>query len=75
MRGSWQVLPESAAKVVCKEYKTYRSLYTHLRAGTEGEAERAIADLTVGKQRLGPAKARKLRRVMMATAEQQSDSF
>lgn len=80
LKAAWlgalrQVLPEGAAKVVSENYKTYRSLYLHLRAGTEGEAERAIADLTVGKQRLGPAKARKLRRVMMATAEQQSDSF
>lgn len=77
-----QVVPESAATAIYAEYPSFRRLYERLRqadanegtgasASTAGSHVACLADLRVaGGKRLGPARARRLQRVLMAAREQ-----
>ena len=60
-------MPERAADAVYAAFPSFRRLYESFVVG--GSAE-SLADLRVGNQRLGPAKSRKVHRVIMATQEQ-----
>jgi len=76
LRQAWlgalrQLLPESAARAVQAQYPSFRRLYEHLlqaeRAG--GRPEGDLAEVRVGQKRLGPARSRRLARVLMARRE------
>ena len=63
-----QILPERSAQAVFDAFPTPARLYQHYRAAASPES--VIADLRVGERRLGPARSRRLHRVLMATREQ-----
>lgn len=74
-----QILPESAALAVQAAHPSFRSLHARLAeaeaAGGEAEAEAALADLRVGSKRLGPARSRRVHRMLRARAEQGGEAF
>ena len=63
-----QLLPERSACAVHAAYSSASALFAHYRTAVDPLAD--IANLQVGQQRLGPAKSRRLHRVLMATGEQ-----
>jgi len=76
--GAWlgalrQVLSDNAAGAVHAAYPSFRDLFHHLH--TAPDAREALADVRVGQQRLGPCKARRVWRVLMATREEASDGL
>ena len=83
LHASWrgalcQILPQSAANAVHEAHPSFRRLYDHLleaqraaAAGSGRPVESALAELRVaGGKRLGPARSRKLIKIIMATREQ-----
>lgn len=72
LRQSWvgalrQILPEAAAAAVAEEYPSFRVIYRRLQR-VDGIS--AVADLRVGSKRLGPARSRRLHRVLMAARDE-----
>lgn len=71
-----QILPEAHATAVHQAYPSFRRLYAHLKRSEAegGRPEGCLAELRVqGGKRLGPARAKRLARVLMATREQADD--
>ena len=68
-----QLLPSSAADAVHAAFPSFRKLYTHLRANEAAgrPLEGHLADLRVaGGKRLGPARSRRLARLLLAGREE-----
>ena len=75
LRAAWvgalrQLLPEAAAAAVADQYPTFRRLYDHLRR----TGEIGLQDVRVGSKRLGPARSRRIHRVLLAAREQAEES-
>ena len=67
-----QILPEAHAGPVREAFPSFRRLYEHLAQSeaSGGKLEGSLADLRVqGGKRLGPARAKRLARVLMARRE------
>jgi hypothetical protein len=81
LHASWlfalkQLLPESAAVAVHAAYPSFRRLYSHLIDAERAGREPALAELRVaGGKRLGPARSRKLVKVLMASRFQAFDTL
>jgi len=76
LSGAWQgalrqILPDSAAGAVYAAFPSFRRLYTHVLTErvANGCSHCTLSDLRVGNQRLGPAKARKIRSLFSTSAE------
>jgi len=63
-----QLLPDVASNALHATFPTFRTLYDKFAEGEHAEGE--VADLRSGAHRLGPAKTRKIARVLMATREE-----
>ena len=74
LQQSWhgalcQLLPETAAVAVAQQYPSLRRLHNHLLRAGEG----GLQDVRVGAKRLGPARSRRLYRVLLATKEEAAE--
>ena len=74
LQQSWhgalcQLLPETAAVAVAQQYPSLRRLHMHLLRAGEG----GLQDVRVGAKRLGPARSRRLYRVLLATKEEAAE--
>ena len=82
-----QLLPEAAASAVAAEYPSFRRLYAYMQRAERDHARRArggggggaavdlgaLENVRVGAKRFGPARSRRLYRVIMATREQAAE--
>ena len=82
-----QIVPESAALSVHAEYPSFRRLYAYMQRAERDHARRArggggggaavdlgaLENVRVGAKRFGPARSRRLYRVIMATREQAAE--
>ena len=70
-----QLLPESAASAVHAAHPSFRQLYDHVRQADAAGAAGGLAELRVGAKRLGPARSKRVRRLLTATQEQASEAY